>query len=233
MSKTILANVDGFTPAIDGIVEELGFLTAIVFGVIWRYCQMEDGVCNASQEKLANKIGIKRQTLARHAKSLVAAGYLESELKEGIGITYKDTGKANLLLKVTGGVIKSDTGCYPELQVPVIKSDTKKVFKERFKESIYEPEIYFYRLVTGLLPDIMRYDEIIANIDSAFERRQKSYDEFETYMRGVYHNWCGTRAKDGRSYSPSNPKWIEWAISGRYLEDKPTTFKGEEGGYYA
>ncbi len=34
-NKTVLADVGGFTPAIDTIVDELGFMCAGVFGVNW------------------------------------------------------------------------------------------------------------------------------------------------------------------------------------------------------
>ena len=101
-NKTVLADVGGFTPVIDTIVEELGFLCAGVFGVIWRYCQMGDGKCTASQSKLAEKLGLSVSTIKRCAEKLVTAGYIKSIVKEGVGVEYYDTGLAGLKIQVTG-----------------------------------------------------------------------------------------------------------------------------------
>jgi len=79
MSKTILAEVDGFTPLIDGVVQEVGIMAAAVFGKAWRYCQMSDSVCKASQERLAEELGMDRTTINKHLKTLVDAGYLEDK----------------------------------------------------------------------------------------------------------------------------------------------------------
>ena len=54
MSKTILTRVDGWTPLITSIIQAHGLITAAVFGRMWRYCQMEDNVCTASQEAIAD-----------------------------------------------------------------------------------------------------------------------------------------------------------------------------------
>ena len=101
-NKTVLADVGGFTPAIDTIVDELEFMCAGVFGVIWRYCQMSDGKCTASQSKLAEKLGVSVHTVQRHAERLINSGYLRAVVKDGIGIEYYDTGKAGLRIQVTG-----------------------------------------------------------------------------------------------------------------------------------
>ena len=101
-NKTVLADVGGFTPAIDTIVDELGFMCAGVFGVIWRYCQMSDGKCTASQSKIAEKIGLSARTVQRCAEKLISAGYLSSVVKEGIGVEYYDTGLAGLRIQVSG-----------------------------------------------------------------------------------------------------------------------------------
>lgn len=109
-----------------------------------------------------------------------------------------------------------------------------KLIKDEDEGNGYPPEISLYRRVTGFIPDVMNIDKVVADIQSAYERRGMNPAEFETYMRGVYHNWCGTSGKDGRKYQPTNSNWIEWAISGRYLDDNSdNAIKGEEGGYYA
>ena len=96
MSKTNLREVC-FTPVIDSIAEEHGLITALVFGRVWRYCQMEKGLCTAAQEKIAKDLHVSLKTIQRHLKTLVKEGYLidlTPELKN-YPHTYQDTGKPN------------------------------------------------------------------------------------------------------------------------------------------
>ncbi len=60
--RQILTEVSGFTPVFDVIVDVYqDKIRALVFGAIWRFCQMEDKVCKASLEK----IGRDRDAAAR------------------------------------------------------------------------------------------------------------------------------------------------------------------------
>jgi DnaD/phage-associated family protein len=130
MSRTILAKMDGFTPVIDTVVEKTSLMTAVVFGRIWRFCQMKDGVCNASLEKIAQDIGIDKATAMRHAKLLVEAGYLEdlSPDLRNHPHTYRDTGKAGLQVGVSS-VADSNAGvaqCNAGVAESKLKIDIKK-----------------------------------------------------------------------------------------------------------
>lgn len=101
-SKTILANVDGFTPVIDSLAKEYGVIRAAVFGAIWRYCQMKDGVCRASLQTISGDLGIDKATVLRHAQALVTDGYLKDvtpDLRNRPHI-YKDTGKAGISISI-------------------------------------------------------------------------------------------------------------------------------------
>ncbi len=103
MSKTILAEVDGWTPLIDTVTQELGLVSSAVFGRIWRFCQGERGVCVASLDRIADDLGINRATVQRHAKRLVDSGYLK-DLTPGLikkPHTYADTGKARIGISVS------------------------------------------------------------------------------------------------------------------------------------
>ena len=77
MSKTILAEVDGWTPLIDAVILDVGLITAAVFGKAWRYCQMSDGVCKASQDRIAKEMGLSRATVNAHFSKLIENGYLK------------------------------------------------------------------------------------------------------------------------------------------------------------
>lgn len=102
MSKTILATVDGFTPIIDTVVQDVGLMAAAVFGKVWRYCQMQDGVCKASQERIAEELGITRKTVNNYLSTLVEAGYLIDTTPEALGTPhiYADTGKAGMAINM-------------------------------------------------------------------------------------------------------------------------------------
>lgn len=102
MSRTVLADVSGFTPIIDALADQHGLIRAAVFGRIWRYCQMEDGVCKASLDTLSKGLGVDRATVMRHAAALVADGYLKDltpELKNRPHV-YADTGKASIRIGI-------------------------------------------------------------------------------------------------------------------------------------
>jgi hypothetical protein len=134
MSRTILNQVDGFTPVIDGIVQRLGIIPALVFGRMWRYCQMKDGVCSASQVRVGVDLGLSRSTINEAIADLVGEGYFEDTTPDLIGRphVYRDTGKAGLISRIDatcGGmesgqpVGNSDRSADQETE-PVGNSDT-------------------------------------------------------------------------------------------------------------
>jgi hypothetical protein len=151
MSRTVLANVDGFTPVIDALVQELGLMSAVIFGRVWRYCQMEDGVCKASLEKIGDSIGVDRVTVLRHIKDLCDRGYLEDLTPDvrNRPHVYVDTGKAGLVLSLSGvaqsntkekgvaernsGVAESDS-TVAQRNRGVAESHLKRVFKKEIKK---------------------------------------------------------------------------------------------------
>jgi DNA-binding Lrp family transcriptional regulator len=103
--KTILKKVGGWTPIIDtlSVDPKYGLQGAAVFGVVWRHCQMRDGVCKASQETLGELIGINsRTTLNKYLKRLVKDGYLidtTPKIKHKPHI-YMDAGKLNMTISL-------------------------------------------------------------------------------------------------------------------------------------
>ena len=103
MSKTILAKVDGFTPVIDTVMRDTSLMAAIVFGDIWRFCQMKNGVCQATLEKIAERVGLSRQAIIKHIKTLETTGYIEDMTPNlrNRPHTYRDTGKAGLYIGVS------------------------------------------------------------------------------------------------------------------------------------
>jgi DnaD/phage-associated family protein len=152
VSRTILADVDGFTPVIDALVQDVGLMSAIVFGRVWRYCQMKEQLCTASMEKIGEGIGIDRLTVLRHLRELCERGYLEDRTP---GIRnrphiYADTGKAGLQLSLSGvsesntkkGVSQNNTGvsennsAVAQSNSTVSESNMKREVKKQAKKEV-------------------------------------------------------------------------------------------------
>lgn len=116
--STILTEVKGFTPLIDALVDDVGLIQAAVYGKVWRYCQMKDGVCSASQETIAKELKVSRATVLRHLKELCKKGYLRDTTPNvrNRPHVYADTGKAKIMALVTArvGVTESDTSAEEE-----------------------------------------------------------------------------------------------------------------------
>lgn len=104
MLGSFLSETRGFTPVIDAVVKDVGLVTAVVYGVVWRYCQMKDKACKASIETIAERAGVDRKTAERHIKKLCAAGYLKDLTpdRKNAPHEYADTGKAKISALVSG-----------------------------------------------------------------------------------------------------------------------------------
>ncbi len=99
MSKTDLKKVN-WTPVIDSIVNKHGYMAALVFGAIWRHCQMSGKACTASLDTIAKMIGVERKTIIRYADILADDGYITRFKTSGKPTTYRDTGKAGVKVEV-------------------------------------------------------------------------------------------------------------------------------------
>ncbi len=77
--STFLTQVNGFTPLIDAVVADAGLTEALVYGMVWRYCRMSDGICRASTTTIGNRLSLSRRTVQRSLTRLVELGYLEDK----------------------------------------------------------------------------------------------------------------------------------------------------------
>ena len=137
------------------LVQEFGLVTAAVFGAVWRYCQMENRVCNASTRTIADDLGMEHGTVLRHIKKLCKAGYLRDETPglRNKPHTYSDTGKVKItgLVEVATGAQDTTTGAQDTTTgaqdtttgaqdtttgvLNQLKRVSKRVSKKPFKES--------------------------------------------------------------------------------------------------
>jgi DNA-binding Lrp family transcriptional regulator len=109
--KELPSTFTGFTPAPDHLIKLYGYVTALVWGRIWRYCQMSDGVCRAKLETIANELGMSERTIIRHVEPLVVDGFLKDitpDLKNRPHI-YADTGKLRIKISVETTVTESQS----------------------------------------------------------------------------------------------------------------------------
>jgi hypothetical protein len=142
MSKTNLSEINGFTPLLDVLVERYGMMTAAVFGMMWRYYQMKDGVCRASLEKIACRLNIDRRSVIRHIRILVSSGLLQDttpNLRNQPHI-YADTGKVSTLSQMgmlKMGVPESDcTASERYSSVPERNSESQTGVPESHSKSL-------------------------------------------------------------------------------------------------
>lgn len=119
---SFLTEVQGFTPVIDAVVKDTSLMTAVVYGRVWRYCQMEDRVCKAALETIGAEIGVSRRTVERHIKALCSQGYLIDTTpgRRNAPHIYADTGKLKIagLLSVQDGKTESPTNDVGKTESP-------------------------------------------------------------------------------------------------------------------
>lgn len=66
-----------FTLVPDVLIQRYDLITAIVWGKVWRYCQMKDKVCRTSIRRIANELGITEKTVRKRLKLLIEEGYIK------------------------------------------------------------------------------------------------------------------------------------------------------------
>jgi len=68
-----------WTPVYDAIANELGLITATVYGAVWRFQQSGNGASSVSPRKMARHLGICRRTVVRALKRLIESGHIVKE----------------------------------------------------------------------------------------------------------------------------------------------------------
>jgi DNA-binding MarR family transcriptional regulator len=99
-----------FTPYFDTLAPEVGQVSTLVFGAIWRYCQMTDNVCKATLQTIADRLSVNRITIIRAIQVLITADLIE-DLSPGLRNRphiYRLTDKAQSLVRAST-VSESDT----------------------------------------------------------------------------------------------------------------------------
>ena len=102
MDRQIEGTASGFTPAPDILIEQFGHTTALIWGKVWRYCQMEDGVCSAAIQRLAKELQLTEKTIAKHISTLEENGYILDTTPDTRNAphVYIDTGKLRMKFSI-------------------------------------------------------------------------------------------------------------------------------------
>jgi hypothetical protein len=95
---TNLSDTGGWIPCISSLAKRFDPATAMVFGVVWRFCRRYHGVCDASIDTIALTAHVSRSTAKRKLKILTETGYIVdmTASERHRPHYYQDTGKAGL-----------------------------------------------------------------------------------------------------------------------------------------
>lgn len=69
----------GFTPIPRALSQRYSGNVCLVWGIVWRYCQMSKGYCNASVDRMAEETDGSAKTFRRHLSTLIDAGLVEDK----------------------------------------------------------------------------------------------------------------------------------------------------------
>jgi len=189
--KEVTAEFKGFTPVFDCIVDDLGLTEAAVFGVIWRYCQMPDGVCWAAQATIADRLGLSRITVSRAINKLIKNGYLVDVAppgRKGMTRTLADSGKAKT--KITIEAVKEiDATPHQNVTTPHQKEGTLYQNDRGGVSKCYNPPIKMLHK-DSIKKDIKKEDS--KKPIYTFQKR-KTYDEVLQEKAADYRRYLNSK----------------------------------------
>lgn len=112
--------LEGFTPVLDVMLRRYGATRALVYGKVWRYCQMSEHVCMASYRRLAEELHLSRRTVIRHVGALAADGFLEDLTPDENSAPhkYRVTDKVRFVSRMDVVLDEGVTECHSPSEAP-------------------------------------------------------------------------------------------------------------------
>lgn len=236
--RKIIQEISGFYPLFEVLLDRYGdLITPAVFGVAWRFCQMEDGVCKASLRTMAGILNISEATVMRRLEILCAGGYLKDltpDLKHKPHI-YADTGK--VVMRSALGTVESvsqgntsvsgrnrsvsrrnrsvsQSQLNKDLNKDSIKGEGREPAAPRANQI---PEIALFRKVAGRYPSKPSFQTVINAISQIKVRLGR--DVTEADLLPFLTAWTD------KSWNPMNLAWLtEWAVPGQ-IPQRPNGHK--------
>ena len=180
-----ISTISGVTPAPDVLVNQYGYVTALVWGRVWRHCQMYDGVCRAAIDTIATSLGMSGRTIIRHLDDLCRDGYLfymTPDLRNKPHL-YADTGKIKVRVSFEIGMTESHTR-YDRESVEE-STNTSKDSKNIF--TLYESNI---GVLTSIMADTLQgaekeypTDWIFDAVKLAVENNKRNWKYCEAILK--------------------------------------------------
>ncbi len=140
--RQIITEISGFIPVFEVVLHRYkDYMTALVFGRMWQYCNMSDGVCKASLERIGKDLEISAVTVMRHAEKLVENGYLIDTTpdRRNAPHEYLDGRKVEMKSRISAGMAESKPTVIKS-NASVIKSQLIKQDNTNIKEPL-SPEL--------------------------------------------------------------------------------------------
>lgn len=208
MSKSIPAKLKGFTPCMDNLVKEYGIITSFVYGRVWRYCQGEDNICNASIEKISTELNLSYKTVIRHIKLLVVNGYLIDHTpklrnhphrysctnKSNIGVTVETIDEKwydlNTEQNINQDSTRSESPSHSDFKSEPTRSESpmKKEEKESKKEDKTVEEKSEFNIFTFYENEIGTVTKVIADELVLYENEMGAKTVCDAIAEAALHN---------------------------------------------
>ena len=191
--KELPSTLSGFTPAPDVLIKKYGFVTALVWGRIWRYCQMSDSVCRAKIETLAAELGMSDRTIIRHIDPLVEDGYLKDmtpDLRNRPHL-YADTGKLRIRISIEATMTESQSGVTQSHSAMTLShpQGDRESHEESIKKQVKKNTTDMLTLTRKILEGSMTIENAIAagvpvteDMRKAAEARDQAPKSFEAAL---------------------------------------------------
>ncbi len=201
--------IKDFTPCLDSLVTYyeqtkktstmgIGLRFAAVYGKVYRYQNMRDRTCKASQNRIAKELGLHRQNVNEILCQLEQDGYIERLSSDpGKPVEWITTDNAGLLMSAFDDVQNGDlsprgTPLSVPGTPPVPTGDTNKEVIEKLNFNDDENNIHFehitqyYESYTGLMPKGAK-DGLEALIDEWCEHIVVLADNHPDRMKNPYY----------------------------------------------
>lgn len=214
--------LSGFTPAPDVLIRDYGYITALVWGKIWRYCQMSDGVCRASLDRIANELGMSDNTIMRHLRPLCENGYLYDstpDLKNKPHI-YSDTGKIRIKVSVEAQVY-SDRESHRQRVTVTVPQSHSDGDRESLEESIKKEKET--KLSQEEIDLANKKVEMILKLNKPSAFQWKGRDYFKDNLL-IYADWYFEKTgqmcakKNQKSWQKAFSDWQDEELGVEHLE---------------
>jgi hypothetical protein len=206
----------------DEVVKKCGPVAGIALGLVYRYSQGDQHACTASQQRLANEIGVNVTTMGIALMNLEEHGYVTVFRTAGKTSIYRVSNKmfelSVDLMEIPSGKEDTPPKIHEHLMenplTPPAKSMSNNIFNNKensintapdFRkltpvQYLKVPEIAFYQSVTGRDPGTEQcyvIYEKLHGVNLDFKKMQQAWRE-----------WVS------RGYKSSNLAWIDWGLAG-------------------